>query len=383
MVEAAKSFGTAVRDLLIERGTTTALGNPNWSAFAAELPDVSYESLRKAVTGERRPSTKLMETVASALGVEPNVFVEYRLWQAQRAFNPVQVGQSEALRNLARLSGEINKYGKLPASITAEAQRIKELTKSLAVPQSVQQQMAELAKSSLFSEALKGQRGVLAKSSVFPEDLKRQMGALGTAGVLSEDLKRQMSGLATAGVFSEDLKRQMSAVAKSGILSEDLKRQMSGPAKLGVLSEDLKRQMDALAKPFLFSKEMREKIEGLAMSLDPSGGTGRIIREAGASLSGMTFAAASLKVPAGRAVAEAASPLVRQIVDGDSGLAYDKVVRKVPRSERASVASEVAALIAALAYFVALALQNRETEYATAYFTLLAALLPLYSRLRG
>jgi hypothetical protein len=132
------------------------------------------------------------------------------------------------------------------------------------------------------------------------------------------DLKRQMSGLATAGVFSEDLKRQMSAVAKSGILSEDLKRQMSGPAKLGVLSEDLRRQMDALAKPLLFSEEMRLKIEGLAMSLDPSGGTGRIIREAAASLSRMKFAAASLEVPAGRVVAEAASPSVRQIVDGDS-----------------------------------------------------------------
>jgi hypothetical protein len=89
-----------VRDLLIERGIVTAMGNPNWSAFSMQLGGVQYESLRKAVTGERRPSPKIMETVAEALDVEPGQFIEYQLWLAQRAFDPAEVGEEEAFANL-------------------------------------------------------------------------------------------------------------------------------------------------------------------------------------------------------------------------------------------------------------------------------------------
>ena len=45
-----RPFGAIVRDLLIERDFVTGMGNPNWSGFAAQLEDVHYESLRKAVT---------------------------------------------------------------------------------------------------------------------------------------------------------------------------------------------------------------------------------------------------------------------------------------------------------------------------------------------
>ena len=95
-----RSFGTVVRDLLIEQDRTTPLGNPDWAAFAKVLPGISYESLRKAVTGERDPSPKIMETVATALDVDPGRFVEYRLWQARRRFDPAEVGSAAALRNL-------------------------------------------------------------------------------------------------------------------------------------------------------------------------------------------------------------------------------------------------------------------------------------------
>ena len=95
-----RPFGAMVRDLLIERGIVTAMGNPNWSSFAMQLGDVQYESLRKAVTGERRPSPKIMEKVAEALGVEPGAFIEYQLWLAQRAFDPAEVGDDEAFANL-------------------------------------------------------------------------------------------------------------------------------------------------------------------------------------------------------------------------------------------------------------------------------------------
>lgn len=76
------------------------MGNPNWGGFVLEVEGVGYESLRKAVTGERRPAPKIMEAVAQALDVEPTVFYEYQLWLAQRAFDPAEVGEDEAFANL-------------------------------------------------------------------------------------------------------------------------------------------------------------------------------------------------------------------------------------------------------------------------------------------
>lgn len=95
-----RPFGAIVRDLLIERDLVTAMGNPNWSEFALQLEDVHYESLRKAVTGERHPGPKIMEEVAKALGVDPSIFWEYELHQAQQAFDPKVVGEDAALANL-------------------------------------------------------------------------------------------------------------------------------------------------------------------------------------------------------------------------------------------------------------------------------------------
>lgn len=97
-----RSFGEIVRDLLIERGYTTGIGNPNWAGFAQELAGVSYESMRKAVTGEREPGVKIMESIAEKLGAEPDIFWEYRLAQAQRAFDPREVGEEAAYANLLK-----------------------------------------------------------------------------------------------------------------------------------------------------------------------------------------------------------------------------------------------------------------------------------------
>lgn len=97
-----QSFGEVLRDLLIERGHVTAIGNANWMAFSKELEDIQYESLRKAVTGERPPSPKIMESVAAMLDVTPEVFWEYRLWSVQRNFDPKEVGEDAAFENLQR-----------------------------------------------------------------------------------------------------------------------------------------------------------------------------------------------------------------------------------------------------------------------------------------
>ena len=107
-VSEVRSFGVVLRDLLIERGLTTSMGNPNWSAFADSMEDVHYETLRKAVTGDRAPAPVLMERVAAALGVEPDVFEEYALWRAQRMFDPREVGLEAASENL-RLFSESQK----------------------------------------------------------------------------------------------------------------------------------------------------------------------------------------------------------------------------------------------------------------------------------
>lgn len=95
-----RTFGAIVRDLLIEGGYVTGIGNPNWSGFALELDDIHYETLRKAVTGERPPSAKIMEAVAEKLGIPPGIFPEYQLAQAQRDFDPRSVGEAVAMTNL-------------------------------------------------------------------------------------------------------------------------------------------------------------------------------------------------------------------------------------------------------------------------------------------
>ncbi len=102
-----RTFGEVLRDLLLERGISTPIGNPNWSEFARDLAHIHYETLRKAVTGDRRPTPELMTACAQALQLEPDIFPEYRLWLAQREFDPREVGSETAMANLARWAGDV------------------------------------------------------------------------------------------------------------------------------------------------------------------------------------------------------------------------------------------------------------------------------------
>ncbi|HMI99552.1 MAG TPA: hypothetical protein VK488_06955 [Gaiellaceae bacterium] len=102
-----RPFGVVLRDLLIEREITTKLGNPDWTAFARSLPDVHYETLRKAAAAERPVAPKVVEAVAKELGVEPATFADYRLWEVRKTFDPGSVGIDAALENLARWEGEL------------------------------------------------------------------------------------------------------------------------------------------------------------------------------------------------------------------------------------------------------------------------------------
>jgi hypothetical protein len=96
------TFGAVLRTLLIEAGIVTRIGNPYWTEFVNRLPGITYESLRKALVGERPPSEKILVAAAQALGVSPTVFTEYRLLEARRALDPNEVGWDRAMRALQR-----------------------------------------------------------------------------------------------------------------------------------------------------------------------------------------------------------------------------------------------------------------------------------------
>lgn len=101
-----RTFGRALRDLLIEHGFVTGTYNSSLKRFKDErLPGMHYETLRKAVAGARKPSPSVMEDVAGALGVNPaETFSDYQLWLARRQFDPHEVGAEAAMANLLDFS---------------------------------------------------------------------------------------------------------------------------------------------------------------------------------------------------------------------------------------------------------------------------------------
>jgi hypothetical protein len=112
-VKTDEAFPVALRDLLIEHDYATPSGKPSWAAFAAEL-DVHYETLRRAVARERVPSPRLIEECARALRIRAEYFLEYRIYLAQRDFDPEAVGLERAIENLkawavARKDGTVSR----------------------------------------------------------------------------------------------------------------------------------------------------------------------------------------------------------------------------------------------------------------------------------
>jgi transcriptional regulator with XRE-family HTH domain len=101
----SKPFGRALRELLEEANITTPIGNPDWSSFAKRI-GTNYESLRKAVAGERQPPRQLMESVAEELAVDARYFAEYRLLVARDLFDVGKVGFDSALEHLSRWAND-------------------------------------------------------------------------------------------------------------------------------------------------------------------------------------------------------------------------------------------------------------------------------------
>jgi len=98
--ETTAAFRDALLELLLEHDYSTQTGSPNWAAFAERLDGIHYQTLRRAVGGQQRPSPRLIEECARVLGLRPEYFVEYRFYLAQRDFDPREVGRDRALANL-------------------------------------------------------------------------------------------------------------------------------------------------------------------------------------------------------------------------------------------------------------------------------------------
>src|SRR5688500_2121336 len=80
------SFADAIREALrVREEFHTLAGTVNLSEFARRLATTRYESLRRVLTRERKPTVKLMQEAAAALGVEPTYFGEFCIVLAERA----------------------------------------------------------------------------------------------------------------------------------------------------------------------------------------------------------------------------------------------------------------------------------------------------------
>jgi transcriptional regulator with XRE-family HTH domain len=104
-MEATQPFPIALRELIVEHDYATTSGTPNWSAFAARLDRVHYETLRRVAAGKRVPSPEVIEECARVLGVPPEYFLEYRVYLAQRDFDPGAIGLERAVQNLKTWAG--------------------------------------------------------------------------------------------------------------------------------------------------------------------------------------------------------------------------------------------------------------------------------------
>src|SRR6266851_2926546 len=88
-------FGEALRALMKERSLS-------YRALAQATRELDGKGMTHAhinmlANGHDRPSMRAMELIASACGIEPSYFAEYRLASAMRELDPAEVGLEQAL----------------------------------------------------------------------------------------------------------------------------------------------------------------------------------------------------------------------------------------------------------------------------------------------
>lgn len=113
-------FAERLRQLAADKGVSVERA---WArASSADSTGPSLSALRKVMAGQRSLKPELMEAMATALGVQPTEFVEYRLWLARRLFDPEEVegGLEEAVANLSRLDAALQLAGEAELADAAE-----------------------------------------------------------------------------------------------------------------------------------------------------------------------------------------------------------------------------------------------------------------------
>jgi transcriptional regulator with XRE-family HTH domain len=99
-----KPFGEALRTLMSERDLT-------YRSLAEETrrldgKGMTHAHINMLANGHDKPSTRALELIAQACGVQPEYFAQYRLAAAMRELDPEEVGLERALENLNARLGE-------------------------------------------------------------------------------------------------------------------------------------------------------------------------------------------------------------------------------------------------------------------------------------
>lgn len=93
-----KPFGAALDDLLhIREWSNRQLAKQTQARFGWG----SHGTINFLINGDLAPSRQAMEMIATACGVHPDYFAEYRLLQARDQLDPHLIELDEALANLA------------------------------------------------------------------------------------------------------------------------------------------------------------------------------------------------------------------------------------------------------------------------------------------
>ena len=102
-------FGEALRALMNSDGLTYR----ELAQRTRELDGrgMTHAHINMLANGHDRPSTRAMELIADACGVEPSYFAEYRLALAMRELDPDEVGFEQALENLNARLGSRRRVG--------------------------------------------------------------------------------------------------------------------------------------------------------------------------------------------------------------------------------------------------------------------------------
>lgn len=97
----ATDFPTTVKQLAAERGVSVA--SISFEAYDRNTKGTNPDTMKSVMAGRRAPTPVLMEAIARVLGVDPDVFAEYRLAVARQQLDERVVGLDQALANLERL----------------------------------------------------------------------------------------------------------------------------------------------------------------------------------------------------------------------------------------------------------------------------------------